>query len=360
MNAKELKQFLTEDQIIIIVESLGSYMTNRTQKDIIFTTFCCHGGNSHKLYYSIEYKSFLCYTNCGQIGSVFDLVMSNKGYTLHEAYMYVCNLLGISTLKEGFSPDIATDDIIDDWSFINSYKRKKTTKTTIKSNFYDEKILNIFQDIYTSEWRNDGISNEVMKTFEIKYCTLKQSIIIPHRDINGGLVGVRQRNLLDESIDTFGKYCPFYIHGITYKHPLGEHFYGLHINKKCIQRVKKVMLVESEKGVLQAGTLFGINNNFTLGLSGNKVSSHQRDLLMSLGVEEVIIALDRQYVNVGDVEYYKWVEHLQKHVIQPLVTYFKVYVIWDMENLLDYKDSPLDKGRETLLKLMKQKIYVST
>ena len=40
-----------------------------------------------------------------------------------------------------------------------------------------------------------------------------------------------------------------------------------------------------------------------------------------------------------------------------MLPYFNVYVLWDTKGLLDYKDSPCDKGREVLLELMKNKIY---
>ena len=37
-----------------------------------------------------------------------------------------------------------------------------------------------------------------------------------------------------------------------------------------------------------------------------------------------------------------------------------VTVLWDVNGLLNYKDSPTDKGKETLLQLMDNKIYVGT
>ncbi|MGJ3548965.1 hypothetical protein ACR6EC_24350, partial [Bacillus subtilis] len=40
--------------------------------------------------------------------------------------------------------------------------------------------------------------------------------------------------------------------------------------------------------------------------------------------------------------------------------YVRVYVLWDYEGLLDYKDSPADKGKETLEELMRRKIEIGT
>ena len=217
----------------------------------------------------------------------------------------------------------------------------------------------MFQDIQTDEWIEEGININCMKKYDIKYSTLSQSIIIPHYDINNNLIGIRQRNTLDENIINFGKYTPYSICGEMYNHKLNNNFYGIHMNKETIKRKRKVLLVESEKSVLQSASLFGINNNFTLALCGcSKLSEYQLNLLLDLNVNEVIIGLDRQYEEVGSEEYKKWLNHIRKNFINPLLPYFKINVLWDTENLLDYKDSPTDKGKETLLKLMKNKIYI--
>ena len=83
-------------------------------------------------------------------------------------------------------------------------------------------------------------------------------------------------------------------------------------------------------------------------------------MILSLGLREVIVALDRQYEKLGNEEHNKWVEHIKKNIILPLVPYVNISIIWDTNNLLDYKDSPTDKGKDILLKLMENKIPVGT
>lgn len=357
MDAKELKNKLNENHIKIIMSSLGANLFTDNNEVLIYDTVC-HGGDSPKLYYYKESKSFMCYTHCGVL-DVLAIVSEVKDLTLPKSIDYICTLLGFSTIKEGFNNEDV--QLLEDWEFINSYNKRynmlnKKDKRCIPLN---KSILNIFQPIYTSEWINDGISKEVMKEYGILYSTAKQSIIIPHYDIDCNLIGVRQRALMDEDVAIFGKYTPFSMCGDMYNHPLGSNLYGIHKNKEAIKRTKKVMLVESEKGVLQSATLFGIENNFTLALCGcAKVSKTQRQLLLDLGVNEVIIALDRQYEVVGDKEYLEWRKHLKDKIINPLLPYFNVYVIWDEEGLLKYKESPTDVGSDKLLKLMKNKIYI--
>lgn len=369
MNAQELKRHLTDNDIRKILQSLGGEIYFEDEQTIILNTICHHGNSKNKLYYykdtdinKFRYKTteiFHCYTDCGDSFDIIELVCRNKDFNMRESINYICTQLGISTIKEGFTDE--SIKLIDDWSFINSYKKHKRSKEKEEyKDFYDKKILNIFQDIYTSEWNNEGISNEVMKMFDIKYSTLQQKIIIPHYDINGRLMGVRGRAIIEEEAEMFGKYTPFQIHKVMYNHPLSQNLYGIHKNKECIKTLKKVMLVESEKGVLQASTMFGIENNFTLALCGNKLSTFQRDLLLSLEIDEVIIAVDRQYKVVGDDEYNKWLKHVKDKIINIISPYVRVYVIWDTENILDYKQSPTDVSKEKLLKLMKNKIYIPT
>lgn len=359
MDAKELKNKLNPEQIKIILESLGGVIWYEDDEKIILNTIC-HGGDSpNKLYYIKDGNYFFCYTHCGQT-DIFAIVSEVKDFNLPQSINYICTLLGISQMKEGFGKEESV--LLDDWTFINSYKRKyeKINKIDKECEVLDENTLNMFQKIYSDDWVKDGISLEVMEKYNILYSTLKQSIIIPHYNVENKLIGIRQRATIQEDIDCFGKYTPFSICGDMYNHPLSTNLYGLNRNKDCIKRTKKVMIVESEKGALQAATMFGVDNNFTVALCGcSKISKIQRQLLQDLGVVEVIIALDRQYEKVGSEEYKKWRDHITNKIINPLLPYFNVSVIWDTEGLLGYKDSPTDRGKEVLLKLMKSKIKIS-
>lgn len=358
MDAKELKERLNNEDVKRILISLGGEIWSEDEETIILNTIC-HGGDSpNKLWYYKESKTFFCYTHCG-VMDIISIVSEVKDFSIPKSIDYICTLLGISNIKEGFGPD--TDNVIEDWSFINSYKANynRLTKEDKSATILNSNLMNMFQKIYTSEWIEDGISKEVMEKYNIQYSTLKQSIIIPHYDIDNNLIGIRRRALLEEDIASTGKYTPFVIGNEMYNHPLSSNFYGIHMNKDTIKEKQKVMIVESEKGVLQVASMFGVENNFSLALCGcAKISNTQRRMLLDLGVKEVIIALDRQYEKEGDDHYHRWVKHLMDKIIKPLLPYFNVYVLWDNDNLLDYKDSPTDKGEEVLLKLMKNKIYM--
>ena len=82
------------------------------------------------------------------------------------------------------------------------------------------------------------------------------------------------------------------------------------------------------------------------------------DLLLDLGVDEVILCYDKEWTDgVGQPEYMAYREKLRQHV-QYLSQYCATYIVMDKDGLLNHKDSPSDKGRETLEALMRQKEYV--
>ena len=323
----------------------------------IITNTICHHGTKPKLYFYKDSQSFHCYTECGQMDIVglvckhFDIDDSE----IYKAINWICSQLNISNgiaFGEG-----KQEKQISDWEFINSYKyRHKEKKHLDEFKVFDEKVLKIFQSIYMDDWKNDGISEDTMKKYNILYSICQQKIIIPHYDINNNLIGIRTRAMLDEDIE-FAKYSPLKLGDEWFNHKLGSNLYGLNKNINAIQKKKKIMLVEAEKSVLQTDSMFG-EDNFTVAICGSNLSSHQKDMILSLGVQEVIIALDKQFKTIGDDEHNKWVEHIKKGFILPLIPYVNVTIIWDNNNILPYKASPTDLGKEKLLKLMDDKIPV--
>ena len=151
---------------------------------------------------------------------------------------------------------------------------------------------------------------------------------------------------------------PLYLQNTGYKHQVGFNLYGLKENQDTIKRLKKVALFEAEKSILQVESYYP-NNNFSLGLCGSNVTYEQRDLILSLGVEEVIFCFDREYEEVESEEYYKYMEKIEK-IIKKFTPYVNVYVVWDIDGVLGMKQSPSDNGKETLEYLLKNKQYVET
>ena len=362
IDLNSLNERITVEDVKLIMEILDADFSQETDTEIKYRTIC-HGGNKHKLYFYKESMTFYCYSECGRIGSIIDLVKKIKEFdNVYDAGEWICKQLGISILQEGSFGNTSIDTPrIDDWNYINFLKRKQ--KMESRSNEFeilDDRILNMFQNFHPSSWVNEGITHEVMDAFEVGYCVWQERITIPHRNKTGNLIGIRGRANSDDAM-MFGKYVPLLTGNMTgkvcYAHDLGKNLYGLHLNKECIKRTRKVLLVESEKAVMQCASFFGLENNFAVAVCGSNLTKTQIELILELKPLEVIVALDKQFKELGDEECNAWQDKTLKKFVKVLSPYTKVSVLWDTTNLLEYKDSPLDRGKEVFLELFNNRQF---
>lgn len=357
----KIKESLTEEDIKTILFDLGAGEPGpgSNEKEIHFKTVC-HGGDSYKLYYYKDSKMFKCYTHCGTPPfDIFELVIRarrSQGITLTfpQAVKYcasITNNMFYSNVEEKTQK-------IDDWTWINRLKSVKKRNGVPQLTEINEHILEIFCPYPHEAWLEEGISKESMRKYQISYWVKENKIIIPHRDINGRLIGIRGRALNQEDLDAKRKYMPITIEGNVLAHKLGSNLYGLCQNEEAIQRIGKVIIFESEKSVLLCDTYYQ-QNNFAVAVCGSTITPTQCLLLRQQKIKEVILAFDKEYVDADSRVAELYGNKILK-LARQLTPYFTVYVLWDTENLLGYKDSPADKGQDVLEKLMKSKMEINT
>lgn len=357
LDKEKIINSLTDEDIIKICMDLGAeYPKPDGSGNYIFNTNICHGGDSWKLYYYTDRKMFVCYT-CGDRYDIINLVIRakmNKGITItwYNALKYI----GIITNKLSVTEKSKEDNtVIDDWKWLSKLsKHKKKNNTDMKE--YNEHILELFVYKPVKEWLDEGISEYVMVEFEIGYYPMQNCITIPVRDINGKFIGLRARYLLKEDIDK-GKYRPMIIEGILTKHNLGNTFYGIYQNQKAIRKYKKVFLFEAEKSVLLSHTYYG-DTDLSLAMCGSNITDVQIKILIELGVSHVIICFDKEYEKTDSFEAEIYYNKILKK-IKPLLNFFTVELVMDRQDLLEFKDSPIDKGFETWNKLLEDKFSVT-
>lgn len=371
LDKDELMDRLEPQHIINIMATLGEKPMSRDSKGIWFRTVC-HGGGSHKLCYYYDKKLFNCYTSCG-VMSVFELLMLVKGCTFGEAVSIVATEIGIDS-RRGFSNREATKrrkehNRLD--RYIGMRKRSTPPKDSNRHlpAISNPNILNYFEnDIFYEGWIEEGISIETMIYFDIRWDASEFHIIIPHRNAIGEVVGIRRRSLKTCDQER-SKYMPEILQGKMYGHALGLNLYGLYEHKSAILKFKKVVIVESEKSVMLAHEYYG-EDAFVIATCGFNITNWQRDMILDLGVEEVILAYDKDF-DVMDFEEHgedfteqEWQDFLRyrKRIISlalKFTPYCRTYAIWDRDRVLGHKMSPFDAGKETLEFLMKRKIEVT-
>lgn len=357
MDKDAIKQSLTINKIKELLDYFNADYKVSDKGELIIETICHNRSNgSHKLYYYPESESFHCYTDCSESFDVFDLVMKVskvRGNTLnfYQSVELLADILRIDIQKSnkvvGFTRQTKQ---INDWDWIKKIQRRKVHKPEFK--VIDESILNAFPKWVPDVWYKEGISIETMKKYGIRFNPEMNQTIIPHRDDVGRLIGIRTRNWRDTSK---GKYMPLFYNGQMYNHPLGYNLYGLHENIDAIKRLKKVMIVEGEKSAMKSHSMFK-DNNFCVALCGSNMNKYQADLLISLGVEQVIIAIDKDYLIEPDAGYYNRVKKIAQHFFNKV----DVYHITDTRHQISFKSCLLDENESTVIDVMDKEKYLIT
>ena len=355
-----LKENLAIEEVFDLVSELGG---EPTMGDGLFTArTICHGGHSHKLYYYANTHLFHCYTGCGDASfDIYDLVLRvNKtagiqNFSLTKAIAFVAKYFGYTSETFDFEEN---QEASEDWKIINNFKRnkEKTQRQIVELKTYDNKVLRYLPRPHIIPWEKEGIDFEVAVSRGICYDPLNEGIVIPHFDIDGNLVGIRERTLIKEN-EIYGKYRPAYLGGKMYNHPLGFNLYNLNNSKKAIKIFQKAIVFEGEKSCLKYASYFGEDFDISVACCGSNLINYQVKLSLSLGAKEIVIALDKQFQNIGDEEWQKWVTKL-KALYNKYGSYVNISYMFDKKNLLGYKDSPVDRGKEVFLEMFKNRVTI--
>ena len=355
--SENIKNNLSIEQVKDLLYSLGG---NPIVKDeMIMSQTICHGGHSHKLYYYNNTKLFRCYTNCGDAFDIFDLILKVKQvdgveWVLPQAVNFVISFYGLSVQLENSFEDL---NELQDWKILNKYEHSSSQEKQekiVELKFYDKKILQYLPRPKILPWLQEGITQEAMDACNICYDPVSQGIVIPHYNIDGELVGIRERTLIKEN-EINGKYKPAILNYQMYNHPLGFNLYNINNSKDNIKRMKKAFIFEGEKSCLLYQSYFGVENDLSVAVCGSSLINYQVQLLLSLGVEEIIIAFDKQFKEIGDTEWKAWTKKLKDlhKKYSPLV---QVTFLFDKKDLLGYKDSPIDAGPEVFTQLFSERV----
>lgn len=179
-------------------------------------------------------------------------------------------------------------------------------------------------------WRDEGISQESMDRFHVRYDPVANRLVYPIYNAAGEIVNIGGRTL-DQDFKTKGirKYNYYYKWGtITV-------VFGLYDHLAEIQKKKEIILFEGCKSVLLADT-WGIRN--TGALLTSHLSEYQMRLIASLGVH-VVFMLDKE------------IDIRKDRNIQKLKNYSNVEYYVDTGGFLQEKDAPVDRGKEVFLHL---------
>ena len=349
-----VKENIDEDDVFDILVTLGGEPKDRG--DYFVCKTICHGGDSRKLYYYKGTQLFKCYTHCDEAFDIFSLIQKVEDVTLDAAISYVVTVCNLANKLPNNEYTELTDDL-------RIFKRRqelaqlKINRDKIVLPELNENLIKYYPQPRILPWEKEHIPKEVCDYMDIHYDPTRGSIIIPHVDENGRLIGIRQRVLTAED-EVFGKYRPWKYKNTRFNHPLAFNLYGLFQTKENINHMGKVIVCEAEKSALQIFNYCGLASALGVAVCGNSISQYQFQLLRSYGANEICIAFDADYRRVGDEDWVRLTERLQK-LYEKFSPYATISFMFDRDGtLLPYKSSPTDQGKEVFMRLWRDRIFL--
>lgn len=348
VNVRQLKDNLSLYDIEKLIESLDIPITSKSNKIWSLKSGChskdCNCDSNLKFY--PETMTFTCFShNCLNGNDIIDLITQRQSL-FDENWEFVNSInFIIDTLDISVEKLTETNHKSNKFDYNGFFKRylKHTNNDIIELNSYNDSVLSYFKnDIYSKSFIDENISIDTMNKFEVGYYKYKQQIIFPVRDIKGNLIGIRVRNTNPEIVKT-QKYMPLNLDGEIFNFPSSSTLYGLYQNSENIKKTKTVYLFEGEKSVLKFEDIEKTNN--AVATFGTHFGTFQRQLLLNLGVENVYICYDKQFEEYEGDEFDRYINTINK-VVKNMQGYFNVFIIYDNNDLLDYKDSPVDEGKK--------------
>lgn len=263
----------------------------------------------------------------GKGGNLFTFIKLYHSYTNKETAEEIEKFVGFEGEVDCGAERLTATMICKRFSE-NKNKRKSANPSILPDDYMDRYQ---FDTDKLSVWEDEGISLETMKAFDVMYDPFSNCIVYPIRNKDGVIVNIGGRTL----------YPDFKERGIrkyTYFKKWGGQMdivYGLYENMKYIEEKHEVIVFEGMKSVLLARE-YGYKN--AVAILTSHLNAGQMKILARLGCN-VVFALDKDVDVKADRR------------INALSRYVNVRVIRDKINLLDDKDSPVDKGADVFLKL---------
>lgn len=263
-------------------------------------------------------------SGCG--GNVFSFVKRYFNCSNREAVEILKKYAGVEGELVAVRDKMAATNVF------KRYMKPKNTVKAVKTTVLPENYMERYQksDEKLAVWRSEGISDASLTRFQVYYDDFSDRLVYPIRNLEGKIVNIGGRTLDPGWKEKkLRKYCYFFGWGRM------DTIYGLSENREYIRKEKEIILFEGCKSVLLADT-WGIRN--TGAILTSHLNGDQMKALAKLGCS-VVFALDKD------------VDVFEDKNIRKLKQYVNVFYIYDKDNLLDEKDSPVDKGEEVFKKL---------
>jgi DNA primase (bacterial type) len=301
--------------------------------------FCCcpfhKGDDTPSLCIYPESNSWYCF-GCGAKKSIYDWIMKYNNISFREAIEEVAAMTGTDIIECVESESIG---LLKELKKTKEHKKKEVVTREILD--FKKDYLDKYLDELPEEWLEEDMTEEALKTYNIRIDPNANRIVYPVMDAEGNFIGVKGRTRL-ESYKELGlsKY-------INYQ-KVGElnYFQGWQQALPSIISTKSVIIFEGIKSCIKAYG-WGITN--TVASETSALSDGQLRLLIKTGISEIIIGWDSDQ----DI---KSIIHNPKILI--LKRFTKVSIITNLNRLLGEKMAPVDRGKDVFNKLLENRTTI--
>ena len=346
IDVKKLKKSLSLSHYSLILNGLGIPIFSKSN-----TEWRCYSGDRHKNPYDGS-PSLIFYPDT----KIFQGYSAGRAYDCISLVQTRLNLLGQTCSfidacnwileKTGLNPTKITKPLTNthvyDWSELERFVRVRKYGNQLPE--YNRNIIDTLPTLYPQAWIDEGISEETMAKYQIRYYERCNQTVIPCFDSEARLIGVRVRNWDKDRVEQ-AKYMPLItLDGQCYKFNTNHVFYGINYNKPEIERIGKVIIVESEKAVMKLDTYMG-RHNIALGMYGSNLGIQRRNQLIKMGVNTVSYVVDNDFIGQDDEFFEQWREKIQ-HFIKLWDGFCRIEIVWDNLGLLGPKENATDSTKE--------------
>ena len=346
IDVKKLKKSLSLAHHKQIMQALGIPAYSENKEQIIYFSGDKNKDalkGSPKLYFYKDSQIYFGYTSSRSY-DIISLVQTRLSLLKQPcSFLDACQfILDTTNINPDSISRVKKEGHVYDWSNLERFVRVRKYGNQLSE--YNRNIIDTLPPLYPQAWIDEGISEETMDKYQIRYYERCNQTVIPCFDDEARLVGVRVRNWDKDRVEQ-AKYMPLVtLDGQCYKFNTNQVFYGINYNKPEIERTGKVIIVESEKAVMKLDTYMG-RHNIALGMYGSNLGIQRRNQLLKMGVNTVSYVVDNDFIGQDDAFFEQWREKIQ-HFIKLWDGFCRVEIVWDNLGLLGPKENATDRTKE--------------
>lgn len=332
MDTLSLKEYIFENEKIeYILNEIGCHSIKYHPNKEFYSCANYNGDNATAV--NVKNNKYVNVTNWTRQNDfregadIFDLVQYNKGCSFVDSVKYVHSILGLeySPYKKNDNKEKTKFDPLAVFKRALSSRRRVNVADI---NVIDESALNEYVPLLHIDWFKEGITEKTREKFGLAYSYRRKRVMIPIRYwLTGDLVGFNARTTIPNY-----KELGIRKYSLTEGYNKSNNLYGYYENKDDIERLGYCVVYESEKSVLKRDSR---NDPTGLALSGKSISDEQVRIILSLNINEVVLAFDND-VCIEEIRF----------ACEKFYRFRKVSYIKDKWGLLGDKDSPTDVSNE--------------